>query len=41
MSYADNVNISSENINTVKNITGTLLAVSREVGVQVNTEKSM
>jgi hypothetical protein len=37
--YAINVSIVGENINTIKN-TETLLDASKEVGIEVNTEKT-
>jgi len=37
--YADNINLSSENINVINN-KGILLYVSKEVGLKANTEKT-
>jgi uncharacterized lipoprotein YehR (DUF1307 family) len=38
--YSDDVNTLEEDINTININTETLLQVSKEVGVEVNTEKT-
>jgi hypothetical protein len=38
--YADNVNLLGLNINTLKKSTEALLGAKREVGLEVNTEKT-
>jgi hypothetical protein len=40
LTYADNVNLLDDNINTIKKITETLIDGSKEVGLEVNTEKT-
>jgi hypothetical protein len=40
LAYADNDNLLRENINIIKKNTEALLDVSKEVGVEVNTEKT-
>jgi hypothetical protein len=38
LSYADDVNIGGENIDTIQKITKALLDASKEVGLEVNPE---
>jgi hypothetical protein len=38
--YADDVNLLSDNIDTIKKNTETLIDASKEVGLEVNTEKT-
>jgi hypothetical protein len=38
--FADDVNLLVDNIDTIKKNTETLIAASKEVGVEVNTEKA-
>jgi hypothetical protein len=38
--YADDVNLLGDNINAIKRNTQTLIEVSKEVGLEVNTEKT-
>jgi hypothetical protein len=38
--YADDVNLLDDNIDTIKKNTETLIDASKEVGLEVNTEKT-
>jgi hypothetical protein len=40
LSYADNVNILGENIDTMQKNTGAVLDAGKEVGLEVNSEKT-
>jgi hypothetical protein len=40
LAYADNVNVLGDNIDTIKKNTETLIDVSKEVGLEVNVEKT-
>jgi hypothetical protein len=40
LAYANDVNIVGENIDTIQKITRALLDASKEVGLEVNTEKT-
>jgi len=41
MVYVDDVNLLGKNTNTIKRRTESLLGASREVGLEINTEKTM
>jgi hypothetical protein len=38
--YADDVNLLGDNIDTIKKITQTLIDASKDIGLEVNTEKT-
>jgi hypothetical protein len=38
--YADNVNLLGDNVNTIKENTETLLEASRDIGLEINAEKT-
>jgi hypothetical protein len=40
LAYADNVNVVEENLDTIKNITEAFLGASKEIGLEVNPEKT-
>jgi hypothetical protein len=40
LDYADDVNLLRDNVDTVKNITETLIDASKEVGVEISVEKA-
>jgi hypothetical protein len=40
LAYADDVNILSENVNTIKKITETILDSSKEINIKANVEKT-
>jgi hypothetical protein len=38
--YADDVNLLGDSVNTIKENSGTLLEVSRDIGLEINVEKT-
>jgi hypothetical protein len=40
LAYADDVNLLGDNIDTIKKNTETLIDASKEVGLEINTEKT-
>jgi hypothetical protein len=40
LAYADDVNLLEDNINTIEKITETLIDASKEVGLEINVEKT-
>jgi hypothetical protein len=40
LAYADDVNLLGDNIDTIKKNTGTLIDASKEVGLEINAEKT-
>jgi hypothetical protein len=40
LAYADDVNLLGDNIDTIKRNIGTLTVASKEVGLEINVEKS-
>jgi hypothetical protein len=40
LAYADDVNLLGDNVDTIKENTQTLIGASKEVGLEVNTEKT-
>jgi hypothetical protein len=40
LAYADDVNLLGDNINTIKKITETLLDATKDIGLEINVEKT-
>jgi hypothetical protein len=40
LAYADDVNLLGDNLDTIKKSTDTLIAASKEVGLEINAEKT-
>jgi hypothetical protein len=40
MAYADDVNLLGDNIDTIKKNTGTLIDASKELGLEINVDKT-